>query len=1056
MTSTSQDDSAEEEVLASDAENDEPPSGNSGRWPRALLLATTAGIVAMVCAVLLPLLPVSADRPEVTWPRLSGTTESTQLGLTTGRPLALDAGFACADARAAATTPDGLVLTTAPPAFPDAQRAALTATMVADRLTVVSRGSTLYQGVLPAGPCSVSIEGDLSRLAISIDGVPAGTLPGADLPDVDALATGLAGQHSQVHVHLTLDDQGATSPTPLKAVTIVLLVVAGAVSLIALWFAERQRRSSRGRLRLRRPAVVDAVVPVVLVAWLFLAPMTDDDGYYSAMAANVSHSGYVANYYQLFNQSFTPFTWIYYALGWWQDAVGTAPVALRIPSVALGLATWFLVRAFVRKLARSASLAANSERALRVAVAIIFLGWWLPFDTGVRPEAVVATSVMAALVALATSIEQRRAFPAALAVIAAGIGFTAGTAGFVALAPPIAAAPAVWRALGDRGRQAQILSIVTIIAAGSVVGLLAFADGSLRDFSRAQQIFLGMQYPETWSTEIVRWDYLLNKQGPQGNYAKRLPVLLTLFAVLGYVMTATLGDRDRIWPPRLRLAAHTTVLGFLLLWMTPSKWTHHFGSLAGVGAVLLATVVVFSPRIAQMVSARRPLSHPVAVTALVGVCVLIALAGRGINSWPYSWLLGIPHPLTPPQVWIVAYGQPVWWLLGTALVTAAMVVVARRRAPSMVAVAPWLALPVVVCVAFLATTGYMVGGFAVGAVRTTSTYSPWADALEDPLAHRCGAEQAVQVLDPHSASGLPVASYIGATATGGVFASGGWSPSSPPPIASGSVWGSHRPGPDSADPADGAGAGTFSTPWYSIPTDLRGQTLSLYVSGRAGNGNDLRVGYASLPRTGGAPVLLDSFSGLGEGKAGATVDARQWRSVTLDGPVAPPRGATAVRLIASDTSDGPGGWTAFSAPLVQRWAPLTDIIPSGSATAVGWPIAFLFPCLRKPIQADGINEPVATAVTWGDGALAGVGDSAFLSDRGGLFAPSFSGDAVTQLSARLADAPDAAGLQVYTFRATLPSDGYTVDPGSETVPGWSPAPNTTFSTPVSPNAVVRP
>ena len=1057
MTSTSQDDSVAVESAPGDTDEDGgPASGAAGRRPRAIILAAASGAVAMICAILLPLLPVSVDRPVVTWPQVAGAPESTALGLTTQRPLTLDAGFSCADARAAAATPGGLVLSTAPPGFPDAQAAALVATSTGDLLTVTSRGTALFQGPLPNGPCDVAIRGDLSGLALQVDGVTAGTLPGDALPDVDALATGLTGTRSQLQVRLTLDDQGATSPTPLKLVAIVLLALASAVSLVALWVADRPLRTT-GRRRIPRPGVVDVVVPLVMVVWLFLAPMTDDDGYYSAMAANVSHSGYVANYFQLFNQSFTPFTWIYYALGWWQDAVGTAPVLLRVPALALGVLTWFLVRLFARRVVPTSWSERWTGRAFRVVLAICFLGWWLPYDMGVRPEAVVAASVMASLVALVASIERGLALPAGLAVLSAGIGFTAGTAGFVALAPVLAATPAVWRMLGSRGPWGRVLTIVAVAAAGSVVGLLAFGDGSLRDFSRAQQIFLGMQYPETWSTEIVRWNYLLNKPGAQGNYAKRLPVLLTLFAVVGYLVAAGAG-RGRVptWPPRVRLVLVTTVLGFLLLWMTPSKWTHHFGALAGVGTILIASVIVLGARMARAASAERPFGRPVAVGALVGVSVLIALAGQGINSWPYSWLLGLPHPLTPPQVWIVKLGQPVWWLLGSALVTAAVVVVARRRAPSLAVVAPWLALPVVVCVAFLATTGYMLGGFALATARTAGTYSPWADAIEDPLAHRCGAEQAVQVLDPRTATAVPVASLAGASDGGGVFSPQGWSPSSPPPIGAVPVWGSHRPGQDSADPPDGAGAGSVSTPWYSLPPTTGAAALAFYVAGRTGDGNDVRVEYASLGAPGATPTPLGGSAHLGEGHDDASVDARQWRSISLDGPSAPPRGATAVRLVATDASDGPGGWTALTAPVVEQWRPLADVVPPGSATGVGWSLAFLFPCLRKPVQADGVNEPVATAVTGGEEPLDGVGDSAFQAKRGGLYMQSYRGSAATELSARLADFPAVPGIQVYTFRSTLPSGRYTLEHRSEVVPGRAPAPNTTFSTPVGPEAVVRP
>ena len=88
-----------------------------------------------------------------------------------------------------------------------------------------------------------------------------------------------------------------------------------------------------------------------------------------------------------------------------------------------------------------------------------------------------------------------RLLPAALAVAAAGIGFTAGTAGFVALAPVAAAALMLWRVLGERGRTPRLLAVVAVVAAGSLVGVLAFADGSLRDFTRAQQISEGCSSP---------------------------------------------------------------------------------------------------------------------------------------------------------------------------------------------------------------------------------------------------------------------------------------------------------------------------------------------------------------------------------------------------------------------------------------------------------------------------------------------------------------------------------------------------------------------------------
>ncbi|WP_018331740.1 arabinosyltransferase domain-containing protein [Actinomycetospora chiangmaiensis] len=1028
MTATPQD------LAARTSASTEPPVSRG--WSVAAVVTAVGGVVAIVCAVLLPLLPVSVDRPVISWPQQPGAPQSTDLGLVAQRPVALDVRFTCADVAAAARTADGVVVSTFRPGFPAAEAAGLSAVVRGDRLVVTTRGQTVSDG--PASACDVAIHGDLGGLVTTVDGAVVSRLPGTSQPDVDALVSSLSSAPG-LQVRLSPDDEFATSPTPLKVVVLVVLVLAVVVALVGLGLLDRERPGSPERVRWRRPAVVDVLVPLVMLAWTFIAPTTDDDGYYSAMAANVPFSGFVGNYYQLYDQAFTPYTWIYYALAGWQGVAGTSPVVLRLPALAFGLATWFLVRAFTRPLLEGRVVG----RVLPVVLGAAFLAWWLPYDMGVRPEAVVAASVMASSVALMRAVERDRLLPMGLAVAAAGVGFTAGTTGFVALAPLLVGAPACWRVLRARGRHVALPALVGVVAAGGVVSFLAFADGSLRDFLRAQQIFRGLQYPESWSTEIVRWNYLLSDTAPMGSYAKRLPVLLTLFVLVGFLLLAA-GRRG--WPPRLRFAGLTTLLGFLLLWMTPSKWTHHFGSLAGIGTVVLAGVLVLGPGLARA-HPDRPVRWPVGVGALVGLAFVVALSMNGPNTWAYSWLLGMPHPTEAPAVSFVRFGSPVWWLLGAVVVTVAIGVLARRRGRPLGAGSALTAVPVVATVALLVSLTYLLGSFGYAAVRTLDTYSPGADALRDPLASRCGAEQAVEALDPRTARVLPTAEGA-PTADGDAFPGGTWSPSSPPPVTGVPVWGSHRPGPDGVTPADGAGTGTFTTPWYALPTDADALPVSLYVSGRTGDGDEVRAEFRT-------PTGVVEAPRLGQGQGGKAVDAREWRSVTLDGPASPPPGATEVRLVVVDGDAGTGGWTAVTAPLVQRWTPLADLVPPGSATAVGWPTAFMFPCLRAPRAADGVSEPVATVVTWGDQPLSGVSDSAFLPVRGGLFVPSYRNSAVTQLSARFRDAPPVP-IQVYTLRDPLPDDRYTIDPRRVTVPGWQPAPNTTFSVPVGEDGVVRP
>ena len=1052
-----------------------------------------------MCAALLPLLPVSVSQPEVSWPLDPADPRPTALQLTTQRPLALDVRASCDAIRAATSAGtgralgepgDGLLLATLPPVSPAAE-VGLLATVRDDRLSVVSRGIPLVEGPLPPGPCAVAITGDLTGMTVTLDGRTVGRAGPEAVPDVDALVTSVPPRPggTGLGVRLTVDDQFSTSPTFLKMLVTALLLVAVGVVLAALRERDRAVRAARweppgwtgswrerltrpvGRLlegplewRGPRPRVVDAVVPALLVLWTFIGPMSDDDGYYAAMAGNVPFTGYVANYYQLYNQGFTPFTWIYYVLSWWQGVAGLSPVVQRVPALLLGLLSWVLLRAYVAR-ALPAGTGRGRAIALHAVVAVAFVAWWLPYDVGVRAEAVVATSVIASLLCLRVALERDRWFLAGLAVGVASFGATAAPTGFVALAPLLALLPAVWRRLAEVGSlPRRVATVVAFASPGALVSVLAFADGSLRDFVRAQQIFLGMQAQETWYSEIVRWSFLLDDGGPMGNYAKRYPVLLGVLA-LGCLLAlvALARGRGRRLPPRFAAAGWTLLLGFALLWLTPSKWTHHFGTLATVGPAVIALVVVGAPVLLRDARPpegpkdpgapdRSPWRPPLPVMVGVGllVVVLAALAGHGDHNWPYSWMLGLPDAFQVPRVAFFSFDQPVWWLLGGVVLTAATLVVVRWRAPSWRPVAPVIAVSLTAAAVLLVSTTYLVGSFVLATARTADGYSPWADAVRDPLASDCAAARQIEVLDPATARPLAPVPFLFAPPPGGtsVFVPGGWFPSSPPPATGAEAWGSFVPptsGPGISAGSDGT-VGGFSTPWYAIPADRPGAAMTTSVSGRTGEGNTLRVEYG---RELGGVVVPIGGQALDVDTEGDSVDSTIWRSQLLEDANGPPTGATVLRLVAEDTSVAPGGWLAVSAPTVQRWTTLADYSRPGEASAVSWQYSFLFPCQRKPVQALGINEPATLGVVWGDRPLAYRFDGIWQTGRGGLFAQSLRDSEVTELTTRLRPAPDGASGQVYRLDPLVPlAPSYRVDPRREVVSGWSPAPNTTMSVPL--------
>src|SRR6185312_2948841 len=129
------------------------------------------------------------------------------------------------------------------------------------------------------------------------------------LPDIDVLASSLTEvPPGALSVTMRVDDEFTGTATPAKQALIVGLLGALVVTALLLVLLDRRTARVPALWRPGWPRLVDALVPAVLVLWTFVAPATDDDGYYAAMARNAALTGDVGNYFQLYDQSFTPFT----------------------------------------------------------------------------------------------------------------------------------------------------------------------------------------------------------------------------------------------------------------------------------------------------------------------------------------------------------------------------------------------------------------------------------------------------------------------------------------------------------------------------------------------------------------------------------------------------------------------------------------------------------------------------------------------------------------------------------------------------------------------------
>ena len=1035
-----------------DAPTDAEPVARpaSAGWPGSpwvLRAAALAGVVAVVCGLALPFAPVAVSTPTVTWPRDPARVESTLLPLTAYRPLGLDVRFGCDAVRLAAAVPDrgdgrggAIVLATALPGSGQAG-SALMVTAAGARVQVRVRDALVVDEPVPAGACTYRLLGTDSGLprdvrgpptplggidpAVPIERVPSdpgavagpasaeivvdrdgtevGRWQGERLPDVDLLLSSLTSDAAGLSVSLRVDDESTTFPTATKSVLTVVLAVSLLATLVLLAVIDRSVRRP-GRRRPRRPgpaALVDLLVVGVLALWTFVAPATDDDGYFSLQARNATLTGSVGDYVQFGNRSFTPFTWPYQALAEWQQWAGTAPVLQRVPAAVCGLLTWIAVRALIRAVA--------GRRAVpRVAAAVAFLAWWLPYDMGVRPEPVVALCATAAAALLLAAATTRRLALAWVAVAVAGAGAVAHTAGVVLLGVLVAALPLVVPLLrGDTGRQ-TVLRSVAVGSALSTALLLGFADGSLRDFLRGQAVTGAVFTPDGWADEAGRYAFLLDPI-PMGNFARRAAVLTCLLALAWVAVLAVAARVSRVaLPVPLVLTGSATASGFVALALTPSKWTHHFGSLAGIGAAFLGLLLVTAVPLTREVLRGGRLPPVVAVALAGSVAVVCALVWHGPNSWPYAWLDGVAAPYVRPSVAGLTLDHPLLWL---ALVAVVALVAGRiARPPGLEAVVR--AAAIVVACSLAASATAIVAIFAVAGARGTPAGSVWAQNLADPAG--CGAE--IRVLDvPRATTLVPVS---GPGTAEGFAAGGGFFPGDRPPP--GPVWGSltDRPG------------GFATSAWYALPGAVPGAVPVVVAAGNlvAGSGTALTVVYGRRDGggAGGGVTPLDRDALADD--AGSP----HWRTF----PLQPPADADVVRIEAVDATGAPHGWVAFGAPALAREVALPKPFPPDAPVALGWQLAFAHPCARPPAVVGGVTEPAVYAITRAaapdDPPLGGLDDMAWQVDRGGVYAHAPRARSVLALPTV---GPVDPYLRIYAFTSPLARDAYVLVPGTRTVSG---------------------
>ena len=987
-----------------------PPS------PRPTLLLASA-VLTLLCAIAFPLAPVVQPVVTFTWPQ---GAPAASLPLMPYQPVRLDASVSCA--ALAATPPGAATLATTPPGTPPAPVGGLTIRPGPGGVVVASNGTTLAVVAPPPGPCALTVASDPSRTSVAVDGQVVATREGDVRPVVAALVAGTPGTDG-LSLSLQTDTRFQTTPSAEKVMLGIGVLLGLAGMVVAVW-----RRDGRGvrRPRSPRPRPVDGVVALGLAGWAVVGPATVDDGYIAGILRNRGESGFTGNVYRWLNAPEAPFSWFYEVTRAWAS-LAPGPAAsvlwLRVPATVLGLLLWVLLR---RHALPRLGPALRRPGATWVAAAAFF-AWWAPFGLSLRPEPWLALGVLAVWVCTERAVATRALLPLLAAAVLAGFTVALTPGALLGLAPLLVALPA----LSVADVRAGWTRVLVVVAGLAVAVLPMAADQSfagLLEATRVRQLIGGGQ---PWWEELERYTHLVTPGDVQGGIGARLAVLLTLLA-LAAVAWSLLAARVRAGVaggPARRLLA-VVALAPVLLIVSPTKWTLHFGELMGVGTVLLTVfVLLWSPRV---VSLWDRLRGPALVVVLGAFGLVTTLVLIGYNQWAYAAAWGVFWNDIPPQVARTPLGDVAWPVTIVGTLVLAVLVAVRGRLPRRAArvLAPG-ALALVLVVAVVALQG---GSFLKVTADRLGTYSYGSDSLAALRGDPCGMPSDLAVETDPRAGLLDVSDVALRTPDDGDATPLTSGPRFTPtrPVVPLTVGGVDLPGWTApAGVADGPAE--LRSEWFALPPEAQRREAPVVVAASG-----------SLER---GSVALE-FAGSGDRTVTETPAGSTAGTAPRDLRALAPEGSTLVRVLATSAARdadearvaSPGGATpdlpvAVSVPRVPRTVPFDDVVPPGSTALVDWPVAFAFGCLRPPPLTGGTAGVPPWRVT--PPGLSDAGEIAVAPTTGGPFlTPRLLVEEV-RLPVYLDGDPtrDAVGLARWVPK--LPLETLSPQVGEETVAGWS-------------------
>src|SRR5882757_2545429 len=578
----------------------------------ARLVAIVAGLLGALLAMATPLLPVTQTTAQLNWPQ-NDVLQSVDAPLIGYVATDLQITIPCS-AAAGLSGPRNVLLSTVPKQAPKAVDRGLLIERVGNDLLVIVRNTPVV-----SAPLSQVLSPACQRLTFTahadkVVGEFVGLVSGPDSddpgkplrgersgydfrPQIVGVFTDLAGPAPPgLQFSATLDTRYSSSPTLLKLLAMIVGVALTVIALGALHVLDTaDGRGMKRFLPARWWSItpLDGLVTAVLVWWHFVGANTSDDGYILTMARVSEAAGYMANYYRWLGTPEAPFGWYYDLLALWAH-VSTTSIWMRLPTLAMALTCWWVIS---REVMPRLGHAVKTSRAAAWTAAGMFLAPWLPLDNGLRPEPIIALGILLTWCSVERAVATNRLLPVAIACVIGALTLFSGPTGIASIGALLVAIGPLRTIMHRRTKQFGALPLLApILAATTVTAILIFRDQTLAGAMQATALKRALGPSLSWFDEHIRYERLF-MASPDGSVARRFAVLALILA-LGITVAMSL-RKGRIpgtaAGPSRRIVG-ITIISFVAIMFTPTKWTHHFGVFAGLAGSLgaLAAVAVTS------------------------------------------------------------------------------------------------------------------------------------------------------------------------------------------------------------------------------------------------------------------------------------------------------------------------------------------------------------------------------------------------------------------------------------------------------------------------------